>query len=145
MSGTSVHVMILFKILTTFLHLFLDSSVIKIRLTGSKLYNEGQVEVYNGQNWGKVCANFWQFQDAQVACRQLGFADTQLRNQCCGTSNMQINIGNISCTGSEPNLANCNQNNAANQLSQCSTTMSAQAFCVGKTKMNSTVVNLMLL
>ncbi|RDD45648.1 Deleted in malignant brain tumors 1 protein [Trichoplax sp. H2] len=106
------------------------STVIGIRLTGSSIYSQGLVEVYNGQTWGKVCNSFWQFQDAQVACRQLGFADTQLRSQCCGNSSMTTIIGKIGCTGKEPNLANCTQSNLAGDISQCSTTMGAQAFCV---------------
>ncbi|RDD45649.1 Deleted in malignant brain tumors 1 protein [Trichoplax sp. H2] len=106
------------------------STVIGIRLTSSTSYNQGQVEIYNGQVWGKICTNFWHFQDAQVACRQLGFADTQLRSQCCGTSNMPTIIGKIDCLGNEPNLANCPQSNTTNDLSQCSATMSAQAFCI---------------
>ncbi|EDV28342.1 uncharacterized protein TRIADDRAFT_21116, partial [Trichoplax adhaerens] len=108
-----------------------NSTVIGIRLTGSSIYSQGLVEVYNGQTWGKVCNSFWQFQDAQVACRQLGFADTQLRSQCCGNSSMTTIIGKIGCTGKEPNLANCTQSNLAGDISQCSTTMGAQAFCVG--------------
>ncbi|RDD45645.1 Deleted in malignant brain tumors 1 protein [Trichoplax sp. H2] len=105
------------------------SNVIGIRLTGSIMYNQGQVEVYDGKKWGKVCANHWQFQDAQVACRQLGFTETQLRSQCCGSSRLETLIGRIDCLGNEPNLANCSQSNGASELSQCSANMSAQAFC----------------
>ena len=36
----------------------------------------GRVEICNMHQWGTVCDDIWGAQDAQVACRQLGFAAT---------------------------------------------------------------------
>lgn len=36
----------------------------------------GRVEICNTNIWGTVCDDFWGTPDAQVACRQLGFAST---------------------------------------------------------------------
>ena len=45
-----------------------------IRLQGGSNQNEGRVEVCNENRWGSVCDDGWNAADAQVACRQLGFA-----------------------------------------------------------------------
>lgn len=37
---------------------------------------QGRVEICIGNIWGTVCDNFWREDDAQVACRQLGFPST---------------------------------------------------------------------
>ncbi len=44
-----------------------------IRLEGGQFPHEGRVEVCLNEVWGTVCHDAWNNQDAQVACRQLGF------------------------------------------------------------------------
>ena len=46
-----------------------------IRLQGGNAIL-GRVEICNNNVWGTVCDDFWGAVDAQVACRQLGFATT---------------------------------------------------------------------
>ena len=36
----------------------------------------GRLEICNNNVWGTVCDDLWGTVDAQVACRQLGFATT---------------------------------------------------------------------
>ena len=54
-----------------------------IRLVGGTSAQEGRVEVCNNNAWGTVCDDAFGTADANVACRQLGFAGT-------GTVNMPL-------------------------------------------------------
>ena len=44
-----------------------------VRLQGGQNAPEGRVEICNNQ-WGTVCDNDWNDNDAGMVCRQLGFA-----------------------------------------------------------------------
>ena len=48
----------------------------EIRLLGGANVRTGRVEVCNDGVWGTVCDDVWGSTDAQVACRQLGYAST---------------------------------------------------------------------
>ena len=88
---------------------------IEVRLAGGPEYNgcgstsEGRVEVlYNGA-WGTVCRDGWDLNDANVVCRMLGYERAQevpgashYGDWCKGPL-----IGNVECSGSEDNLADC--------------------------------------
>ena len=44
-----------------------------LRLFGGDADNEGTLEICLNQAWGTVCDDFWDNNDAKVACRKLGF------------------------------------------------------------------------
>ena len=35
--------------------------------------NEGRVEYCSGDRWGQLCSDFWDSNDAEVVCQQLGY------------------------------------------------------------------------
>ena len=69
----------------------------------------GRVEIfYNGQ-WGTVCDDGWNSNDAKVVCRQLGFsgAEAALPGSSSPDGTGKIWLDNVNCNGNELSLAKC--------------------------------------
>ena len=45
----------------------------QIRLRGGSNQREGRVEICISRVWGTICDTQWDYREAQVACRQLGY------------------------------------------------------------------------
>uniref|UniRef100_A0A3P9CH51 SRCR domain-containing protein n=1 Tax=Maylandia zebra TaxID=106582 RepID=A0A3P9CH51_9CICH len=76
------------------------------RLTGGSTHCDGRVEYFNKGQWGTVCAESWDMNDATVVCRQLD----------CGKPHKLIQLGpgtgniwtdQINCNGEESTLTQC--------------------------------------
>lgn len=50
-----------------------------IRLVGSLKRNEGRVEILNNGNWGTICDDYFDTINADVICRELGYASAANR------------------------------------------------------------------
>ncbi|XP_035676052.1 scavenger receptor cysteine-rich domain superfamily protein-like [Branchiostoma floridae] len=83
-----------------------------IRLVGGSSSREGRVEVYHNGQWGTVCDDAFDLNDAHVICRQLGYGGaTQARSYAAfGAGSGQIWLDNVECGGSERNIEHCRHN-----------------------------------
>ncbi|KAL9952657.1 hypothetical protein ACROYT_G039941 [Oculina patagonica] len=71
--------------------------------------SHGRVEVYYNETWGTVCDDIWNFHNAGVICRQLGFSGA-LSAPCCaayGEGADPIWLDNVNCGGDEASLDDC--------------------------------------
>ena len=81
-----------------------------LRLRDGARASEGRVEVFANGEWGTVCDDRFGLPDAEVACRQLGYAGgTALyrNNVTPGDENLPIHLDDLSCDGTEERLIDC--------------------------------------
>ena len=68
--------------------------------------SDGRVEVCYNNEWGTVCNNGWDSNDALVACKQLGYTAYYNYYYYSGGSGY-IWLNNLDCSGSETSLFDC--------------------------------------
>ena len=67
-----------------------------IRLQSGVSSREGRVEVCRGGEWGRVCSDGWDTNDARVVCRQLGVLNLQfIREKFVANYNMFLSLAPI--------------------------------------------------
>ncbi|XP_052239423.1 coadhesin-like [Dreissena polymorpha] len=75
---------------------------------------DGLLEIYVNGQWGTVCDDEFDSNDAKVACRMLGFDNTQtarLRSDVVrGNVSMPIWLDDLRCNGNEDSLLECSHN-----------------------------------
>lgn len=54
---------------------FFDRNNVFVRLNGQHMATEGYVEVYANNQWGTICDDGWDDNDAAVICRMIGFSE----------------------------------------------------------------------
>ena len=75
------------------------------------------MEVYYNGEWGTVCDDDWDLNDAQVVCRQLGFglATGARNNAFYGKGSGQIWLNDLNCVGTELTIENCSHSGWGNK------------------------------
>ncbi|XP_048581917.1 deleted in malignant brain tumors 1 protein isoform X4 [Nematostella vectensis] len=81
----------------------------RTRLVGGRGPYEGRVEVWYGEEWGTVCDDEWDFNDANVVCKSLGFPAAKVFHRYAryGQGAGRILLDNVECTGSERSVVEC--------------------------------------
>ena len=67
----------------------------------------GRLQVYHDGQWGLVCEGNFGREEAQVACRQLGFADGEEGYGGAGSGGLPFWLKGVRCQGTESRLVNC--------------------------------------
>ena len=82
---------------------------VNVRLVNGASSYEGRVEVYHNGEWGTVCDDGWDLDDAQVVCAQLGRgrATAALSRAYYGQGTGRIWLSSVNCRGTELGIESC--------------------------------------
>uniref|UniRef100_A0A8C6TRY1 Soluble scavenger receptor cysteine-rich domain-containing protein SSC5D n=1 Tax=Neogobius melanostomus TaxID=47308 RepID=A0A8C6TRY1_9GOBI len=113
-----------------------DAGVVCEALSPVRLVNtvdrcSGRVEVFHNGQWGTVCDDSWDINDANVVCRQLdcGRPRTALPNAAFGQGTGRIWLDDVRCFGFEPSITDCGHNGFGNH--NCVHAEDAGIICEG--------------
>lgn len=98
---------------------------VPLRVTHKTL---GRVEIFYHGKWGTICDSMWSHENAEVACRQLGFSGGKaVTNALFGQGTDIIWLSHVRCSGTENNLAMCTHQGWGRH--QCYHSMDAGIVC----------------
>ena len=122
--------------------------IVPIRLVDGPNQHAGRVEVYaisdgvssDQLQWGTICDDYWDIDDARVVCRQLGFLDALAAPQFShyGEGTGPILLDDVHCLGSESDLLVCEHNGIGSH--NCFHFEDASVECLGNWQLNLVII-----
>ncbi|XP_070610313.1 scavenger receptor cysteine-rich domain-containing protein DMBT1-like [Erythrolamprus reginae] len=107
------------------------TSSLTVRLMNGKNRCQGRLEIFYNGNWGTVCDDGWDVEDAKVVCRQL--ACGEVINATTEASFEQgtgpIHLEQVQCNGNESSIEECSSSGWG--IHQCNHKEDAGVFCSG--------------
>ncbi|XP_008335611.1 deleted in malignant brain tumors 1 protein-like [Cynoglossus semilaevis] len=100
-----------------------------LRLVGGENRCVGRVEYFNEGQWGTICGESWDFNDAGVVCRQLncGKAFKMTTMTEFGSATSQQIVDTFQCNGYESTISQCTMTKVQDRI--CNATSIAGAMC----------------
>ncbi|XP_072020799.1 uncharacterized protein [Amphiura filiformis] len=103
-----------------------------IRLVDGNLPTDGRIEVLIGEQWGTICDDDWDLQDAQVVCSSLGYSGAARAltkgSVTPGNTSLPIYFDNVACDGDEAGLEFCRHHGVGNH--DCDHSKDAGVECI---------------
>lgn len=109
---------------------FVLDSRVQVRLVSNgTTTHQGRVEIMYDGEWGTICDDSWDMNDAHVICRMLGYtqAQTYYNRARFGKGTGQIWLDEVRCQGYESTIKACDKN--AWGLSDCSHSEDVSVVC----------------
>ncbi|KAG9264042.1 deleted in malignant brain tumors 1 protein isoform X1, partial [Astyanax mexicanus] len=99
-----------FKITLHFFCIFIAE--LNVRLINGTGSCSGRVEVYYRGQWGTVCDDYWDINDAEVVCRQMGCGRALSVHSSAdfGKGTGPILLDNVGCSGIQSSIGQCHHN-----------------------------------
>ncbi|VDI08633.1 Hypothetical predicted protein, partial [Mytilus galloprovincialis] len=121
------------------------SAKVNIRLKGGPGNYAGRVEVFYNNTWGTICDDAFGYREAKVICTQLGLNGTNAiakGSSFYGRGTGPIQLDDLSCQGTEKNLALCGHRGWGK--SNCDHTEDASVVCLASAPSGTTNTTLRL-
>ncbi|KAI4872503.1 hypothetical protein NFI96_028425 [Prochilodus magdalenae] len=105
-----------------------------VRLVNGTSVCSGRVEVYYNSQWGTVCDDYWDVNDAVVVCRQMGCgtAVSAPMSAHFGQGSGPILLDDVACSGNETTITECSHRGFG--IHDCNHGKDAGAICSGTEK-----------
>ena len=92
--------------MVSYIRYFCHVEVPNVRLVDGTKQNMGKVEIYYKGQWGALCSDEWDINEAMVVCKSLGYAKAK-KVKMYTLFGEKMWIDSVNCNGYETSLLSC--------------------------------------